>query len=105
MSTAFVDVTETPSFVRHALGHQTSALGGLISGIMLGGVGFTLALAGGLLAAFHDASDPRRENLGLIGGSLGGVGLVMSVVGIVLGYSSRPELRPGATTQWAPSGP
>ncbi|MFO0609831.1 MAG: hypothetical protein U0324_42125 [Polyangiales bacterium] len=101
-STAFINVGAAPSAVRHAMGRETSSLGGVVGAAIMAGLGGAVALAGGLLMGFQDASRPGHENLALAGGVTLGVGLALAAGGAVLGVASRPTLQPGATTQWTP---
>jgi hypothetical protein len=101
-STAFVDVGATSSIVRHTMGRQTSSVGGLVGSIVMGGLGVALALAGGMLIGFQDASDPSRAGLAVAGGVTLGIGAGLGVGATILGFASRPTLQPGASTQWTP---
>ncbi len=104
-STAFVNVTATPSILRHAMGRQTSSVGGIVGTVILGGLGVATSLAGGLLMGFQDSSRPDREDFALAGGITLGVGVALGVGAVVLGFASRPVVQPGSSVQWVPSGP
>lgn len=101
-STAYINVGASPSVVRHTLGRQSTSLGGTIGSVLMASLGGAFALAGGLLMGFQDSSRPGYENLTLAGGITLGVGLAVSVGGVVLGVASRPVMQPGSTTQWTP---
>jgi hypothetical protein len=101
-STAFVDVGAAPSVLRHAMGRQTSSVGGIVGAVVMGGLGTALSLAGGMLMGFQDASQPGHENLAIAGGVTLGVGAALGVGAIVLGLTSRPTVQPGTSTQWTP---
>ena len=103
-STAFVNISSTPSVVRHAMGRQSVSTGGLIGAFVMGGLGIALSLTGGLFMAFQDSSRPDRSDFTVAGGITLGVGAALNIGAIVLGLVSRPVSQPGTTVQWTPSG-
>lgn len=100
VSTAMVRVGERPSMLRHTLGAQRSDPGGMIGGLLLGGFGIVLMGAGAMLLGFGVSDDGTDLRVG--GGVTLGVGAALTLVGTVLGVRARPEIQPGATTQWTP---
>jgi len=99
-SVAMVRVGERPSVARHAMGRQTQDLGALLGGVLLAGVGGAAMFGGGILLLLGEGSD--GGDLRPAGGVVLGVGTVLAVVGTILGFSGRPTLQPGSTTQWTP---
>jgi hypothetical protein len=97
-STAYVQVSHAPSVARHALGRQEPNLGGQISAVLLSGIGIATLLAGGMLLAFARTS---RRDYTAEGWTTVGVGTAMTAGGVLLAQWNRPEIQPGATTQWS----
>lgn len=101
-STVFVQSEPAPTIVRHAMGTQSTNLGGLIGAILLGTFSVTAVLVGGVLALLHDPDDPRTEGLDTAGFVTLGVGVALGVGAVSLGLTSRPVYQPGSTVQWSP---
>lgn len=101
-SAAFVQVSPRPSVVRHALGSQTSHVGGIIGAILMGGFGAAGVMAGGALLLVDQSSERHTDGLGTAGAITLGVGAALAAGAVALGLLSRPEEQPGATTQWSP---
>jgi hypothetical protein len=93
-STTDVKVTQGTSVVRHAIGRRTP----LGTGYVVGGIMFVAGMALTLFGAGATASDPR-ENW-TIGVPVLGFGVALAAGGLILAMNNRPELQPGATTQF-----
>lgn len=101
-STVFVQSEPMPTVVRHAMGVQTSNVGGLIGTILLASFAVSAAIVGGMLVLLHDPDDPRSEGLDTAGFVTLGVGVALGVGAVSLGLASRSVYQPGSTVQWAP---
>lgn len=101
-STVFVQSEPTPTIVRHAMGMQTSNVGGLIGTILLASFAVSAVIVGGTLALLHDPDDARTDGLDTAGFVTMGVGVALGVGAVSLGLASRPEYQPGSTVQWSP---
>jgi hypothetical protein len=99
-STVFVQSETTPTIVRHALGVQTTDLGGLIGSIVMGGFSLGALLTGGALLLVHAPSNPSTDGFDTAGFITLGVGAALATGAVLLGLSSRPTQQPGATVQW-----
>ncbi len=101
-SAAYLNVGAAPSIARHAMGRQSSSVGALVGGFLMGGFGVALATLAGALLLLHDDANPRTANYDTAGWTLLGVGVGLGAGGVVLGQVGRPTEQLGATTQWVP---
>jgi hypothetical protein len=99
-----VDVGATPSVFRAAPGYLHESPAANFTATLLLVLGGTGVFAGGvLLATAAGVGEEARSEILTPGAVTLGVGAGMLVAGAVLGYLTRGEKRPSATTQWTPS--
>ncbi|MBI5610715.1 MAG: hypothetical protein HY902_17695 [Deltaproteobacteria bacterium] len=96
-STAFVRVGRQPLLVRHAMGYREEHVGQLLGAILLGSLGFSASLTGGLLVGIDRSLPPEQQGMATIGWSVLGVGAAAAAAAIWLGLNSETTVQPGAT--------
>ncbi len=95
-----VDVTASPTIVRHALGLRHESPGLRVASIVAFAVGGSLAGLGAAVASPGLIDEANRTTWYTAGGSLGAAGLVGIAVGVSFALASRPHVWPGATRTW-----
>ncbi len=104
-SSAFVRVGDRPLLVRHAMGRTEDHTGRMVASILLGSLGFSTLLAGGLVVGIDSQLPPERQGIATAGWAVGGVGLAAAVASVWLGLTSATVVQPGATATFPVDGP
>ncbi len=96
-SAAFVRVGGQPLLVRHAMGFREEHEGRLVASILLGSLGFSALLTGGLLVGIDSSLPPDQKGLSTAGWSVLGAGAAAATAAIWLGFNAETTVQPGAT--------
>jgi hypothetical protein len=92
-----VQVTRTPSIMRHTIGNVQSSPGLLIGGITLVTLGGSGVLVGGLgLTSEYSSTTSSLLTLG--------VSAAITVAGALMMSAGRTRIQPGSSVQWTPEG-
>lgn len=104
-STAFVRVGRQPLLVRHAMGFREEHEGQLVASILLGSLGFSALLTGGLLVGIDSALPPDQQGMATAGWTVLGAGAAATAAAIFLGINSETTVQPGATAVYPLAAP
>jgi hypothetical protein len=92
-----VQVTRTPSIMRHTVGNVQSSPGLLIGGISVVTLGGCGVLVGGL-GLMSEFSSKTSSLVTL------GVSTAITIVGALMMSAGRTRIQPGSSVQWTPEG-
>ncbi len=101
VGSAYIQVGQQPSIVRHAMGYRKTHLARLITGVM--GIGFGMIGLGAGAAMLAAGETDAGTDLSMAGGVTLGISGVLTVGAIILTYLGRSEIQPGSTVQWTPA--
>ncbi len=96
-SSAFVRVGSEPAVVRHVMGYREDHTGRMVAAILLGSLAFSTGLTGTVFVAVNSQVKGDEAQLGNLGLTLAGVGLLAGAAAVLLGLNSETVVQPGAT--------
>ncbi len=99
-SSAFIRVGTEPLLVRHAMGFREEHPGRMVAAILLGSLGFSASLTGGILAGVAHELPQTNAGMATTGWTVGGVGLLAVAAAIWLGANSGTVVQPGSTATY-----